>query len=281
MLQDTDRVSAFLEAIVSSVREGFRVVELGGGTGILSYFAARQGAEVVCVERNPDLVRAARRFLENNLSRVEFERVSVIHADAFNYTPDQPVDVVICEMLHTAMLREKQLEMIHSFKQRYIAAVGEPLPEFIPAASRLFVQPVEQSFDFFDYHAPVPMFQPAATSNDRTKPLAEPVLYSMIGYDGPIPLSFSWDSDVKIDHSGRFNALRFLTQNFLAFDVAQQRAIPWSNQFLVLPVEHALDVAPGQHLRVQFQYEAGQSLETLQQSIRCAVAMRPDARKSA
>jgi predicted RNA methylase len=58
------------------------------------------------------------------------------------------VDVVICEMLHSAMLREKQLAVIHSFKQRYQAKFGDRLPGFIPTATRLFVQPVEQSFVF-------------------------------------------------------------------------------------------------------------------------------------
>jgi hypothetical protein len=47
------------------------------------------------------------------------EKVEVIHADAFEYLPPEPVDVVICEMIHVGMLREKQVEVIESFKRRY------------------------------------------------------------------------------------------------------------------------------------------------------------------
>jgi predicted O-methyltransferase YrrM len=67
MLQDENRVTAFRQAIELTVREGMRVLELGGGTGIFSYFAARRGGQVICVERNPELVRLSRQFLADNL----------------------------------------------------------------------------------------------------------------------------------------------------------------------------------------------------------------------
>lgn len=66
MLQDTDRANTFRDAIELIVRPGMHVVELGGGTGILSSFAARQGARVTCVERNPELVSCGRRFIRDN-----------------------------------------------------------------------------------------------------------------------------------------------------------------------------------------------------------------------
>ena len=43
-----------------------RVIELGGGTGVLSFFAAQKAAKVYCVEYNPDMVREARKFLAMN-----------------------------------------------------------------------------------------------------------------------------------------------------------------------------------------------------------------------
>lgn len=277
MLQDDDRVSAFQQAIAATVTPGAKVVELGGGTGILSYFAAQQGADVVCVERNPELVDAARRFLADNA--VE-DHVTVVQADAFEFVPDHPVDVVVCEMLHTAMLREKQLEVIHAFKKRYIARWGGPLPTFVPMASRLFVQPVEQSFDFFGYQAPIPMFQPAAAEHPRTKSLADPIVYETVLYDEQIPLRLAWDGLIRVEHAGQLNALRFLTQNILSIDVEQQISVPWSNQFLVLPVEPVTAIA-GQSLRIQFDYSAGQSLAALQTSIRCEIVEPVSRRKAA
>ncbi|TWU42039.1 hypothetical protein Poly41_03350 [Novipirellula artificiosorum] len=66
MLQDEERVGAFKAAIDLLVRPGMHVVELGGGTGILSSFAARRGAHVTCVERNSELVDCSRRLLDQN-----------------------------------------------------------------------------------------------------------------------------------------------------------------------------------------------------------------------
>jgi protein arginine N-methyltransferase 1 len=134
-----------------------KVLELGGGTGVLSFFAAQQADKVYCVEFNPDMVREARKFLAMNPNG---HKVEVIHADAFDYLPPEPVDVVICEMIHVAMLREKQVEVIEAFKRRYLARFGGPLPIFLPEAVVMAVQPLQQEYDFEGFHAPIVQFQP-------------------------------------------------------------------------------------------------------------------------
>lgn len=96
MLRDRARMSGFRRAIAAAVFPGAKVLEFGGGTGVLSFFAAQQAGHVWCVERNPELVNEARRLLPRNPST---ERIEVIHGDAFEYLPPEPVDVVICEML--------------------------------------------------------------------------------------------------------------------------------------------------------------------------------------
>src|SRR4051812_623552 len=116
MLMDENRMGSFRQAIDYAVRPGMKVLELGGGTGVLSCFAAAKASKVWWVDFNPDLVREARRILALN---PDGHKVEVIHADAFEYLPPEPVDLVICEMIHAAMLREKQVEMIEAFKQRY------------------------------------------------------------------------------------------------------------------------------------------------------------------
>lgn len=266
MLQDEDRVGAFLEAIRLAVKPGMRVLELGGGTGILSSFAAKQGAQVSCVERNVQLVETARRLLrENGLE----DRVEVIHQDAFAYLPSEPVDVVICEMLHVAMLREKQLTVIDSFKRRYLRAFGETatLPRFLPEASMLMAQAVEHSFDFSGYWAPIPVFHAPTLHNERTRELSPLKCYADIAYEHPFPTHFQCAERMVIEQPGLVTALRFVTQNVVAVDVDQQRAVTWPNQCLVLPLESPRQVEAGQELRVDFSYAAGDALDSLAASL--------------
>lgn len=151
MLNDTARMRGFKTALELAVWPGARVLELGGGTGVLSFFAARSAAKVWCVERNPELARMARATLALNPNG---HKVEVVEADAFDYLPPEPVDVVVCEMIHVAMLREQQLPVISAFKERYLRKFGGPLPAFVPEALIQAVQPVQQSFDFEGYHAP-------------------------------------------------------------------------------------------------------------------------------
>src|SRR3569832_1492856 len=149
MLNDTVRMRGFKAAIEHAVQPGMRVLELGGGTGVLSFFAAQKAQKVYCVERNPELVRSARANLARN---VNGHRVDVIEADAFDYLPPEPVDVVICEMIHVAMLREQQIPVIESFRRRGRGGGGGPRPRGGPGARGRAGQPVQQSFEFEGYN---------------------------------------------------------------------------------------------------------------------------------
>ncbi len=279
MLQDEDRVGAFRDAINLTVRAGMHVVELGSGTGILSSFAARRGARVTCVERNPELVETSRRFLDvNGLS----SQVTVVQADAAEYVPSEPVDVVVCEMLHVGLLREKQSEVIAAFKRNYLHAMRErthgpvPLPLFVPEVSILMVQLVEQSFDFAGYHAPVPMFQQPTANQTRTIELSDLHPYSNLAYAERIPNRFAVSMPMQLRTGGHLNAIRLVTQNVLAIDEPAQHAITWANQCLVLPLEKQFDCDAGTTLNVEFDYAAGGAIEDLCQTLRVEVANTAD-----
>ncbi|MBY0575114.1 MAG: methyltransferase domain-containing protein [Gallionellaceae bacterium] len=260
MLADQARMDAFREAIAVAVPPNSRVLELGGGTGILSFFAAQHAAKVWCVEINPDLVREARRILALNTGG---ERVEMIEADAFDYLPPEPVDVVICEMVHVGMLREKQIPVIESFKRRYQEKFGGMLPRFVPEGFIQAVQPVQQSFDFDGYYAPIPFFQQPTAQQPRTEDLGNPVAYQLSCYDGVLPATCSWQGAITIERSGQLNALRFITKNLLAIDEAKQRTIDWFSQYLVVPLPEPLMVEAGQQVTVSFAYQPGDPISAL------------------
>jgi len=265
MLQDEDRVGAFRAAIELVVKPGMHVVELGGGTGILSSFAARQGARVSCVERNPELVSCAQQFVQTNGLA---EQIDVIEADAAHYVPDHPVDVVVCEMLHVGLLREKQAQVITAFKRNYRRTYGTKLPVFVPETSILMAQPVQHSFDFAGYHAPVPMFQAPLLEQSRTIELALLSTYANIAYDESIPTTFDVHQSLVASGSGTVNAIRLITQNVLAIDMDAEKAITWPNQCLVIPIESPFETHQGENVEMKFAYQVGDSVERLTKTIR-------------
>jgi len=265
MLMDQNRMHSFKSAIHYAVFPGAKVLELGGGTGVLSFFAADKAEKVYCVEFNPDMVREARRFLALNPNG---HKVEVIHADAFEYLPPEPVDIVICEMIHVGMLREKQVEVIESFKRRYLARFGGPLPVFLPEAVIMAAQPLQQEYDFEGFYAPIVQFQETTVKYPGTVELAQPVVYSVLDFNEPVDGLIAWEGSFVVEKGGNLNAMRFITKNILA--VVQERAstIDWLNHYMTLPLAKPLDVVAGDVVHVAFQYRAGGSIPSLQASIR-------------
>ncbi|MGJ9416426.1 methyltransferase domain-containing protein [Massilia sp. CMS3.1] len=269
MLMDQNRMNAFQAAIAHAVRPGMKVLELGGGTGVLSYFAAQQADKVYCVEFNPDLVIEARRFLAMNPNG---QKVEVIHADAFEYLPPEPVDVVICEMIHVAMLREKQVAVIEAFKERYLARFGGPLPIFMPEAVVMAVQPLQQDYNFHGFHAPIVQFQDTTVAWPGTLELAQPAVYSVLDFAEATGSLIAWRGSFTVEQDGTLNALRFVTKNVLAIVQERGTTIDWLNHYMTLPLVKSLDVVAGDVVNVAFQYRAGASIPSLQASIRATLA---------
>jgi len=261
MLCDPYRMKGFNAAIDYLVKPGATVLELGGGTGVLSFFAAQNARKVYCVEFNPELVEKSRLLLQKNRNG---NRVEVIHANAFEYLPPEPVDVVICEMLHVGLLREKQMEVIDAFKKRYKSAFElAPMPIFTPMISIQAIQPVYYDFHFDGYYAPIVQFQDQYSANPRTLELGEPVIYHQIVYEDPYELSCKWDGAVPITVEGKLNALRFITKNVLAAVPDTQSIIEWYNQYLIQPLESEIQVRPGQQVNISIDYLAGAPLSAL------------------
>lgn len=264
MLLDKQRMEGFKLAIESTVKEGSKVLELGCGTGVLSWFAAQKAARVWAVERNPEMVAAAENFLSNNLNG---NKVQVIEGDATEYVPDEPVDVVICEMLHSAMLREKQISVIEAFKGNYKGKFGDKLPIFIPDTTFLAVQAVEQDFTFSGYKAPIPVFEPPTAPMGKTKELALPYIYSSCEYKKPLPKHFVCSQEVEISAAGEVNAVRFITKNILSVILAENRTVDWHNFYMILPVSNPFSAVPGDKVKISFSYTAECELQDLTKNL--------------
>lgn len=264
MLEDEARMTGFKAALNYLIPDGGKVLDMGAGTGVLSFLAAQKAVKVYSVERQADLVECARDLLTKNGCG---DRVELVQGDARDYLPPEPVDVVVCEMLHSALLREKQLEVIQSFKQRYREKFGEKLPVFIPNASILGVEPVSADFCFQGYHAPIAFFEDPGALSTRYLSLGEGKPYAILEYQAENAKKLSFNGVLPIKTDGSFNALRFITKNILAMNIEEASTIEWMNMNLILPIKQPIDAKAGDQFQVLFNYDAGGEISSLISSI--------------
>ena len=269
ILMDNARMKGFRDAILRFLPEGGKALVLGGGAGASPFYAAQKAAHVWCVESNAALAASARKLMEINGCA---DRVEIIEADPAEFVPPEEVDVVVCEMLHAALLRERQIQVVNAFKNNYRGRFPEKLPAFVPEATFLAVQAVEQVFTFNGYAAPVPMLFNPLLNQDTTKQLSEPAVYSLLRYHQELSEKMSWKGALSINNSGTLNALRFVTKNVLAIDLEKNSTVDWHNLYLVLPLARPLPVTKGDEIAVHFEYTAGGEVSELCSSINVAPA---------
>ncbi|WP_433209600.1 methyltransferase domain-containing protein [Dactylosporangium sp. CS-047395] len=267
LLTDERRMKAFADAIERAVRPGMHVLDLGAGTGVLSYFAARAGAVVTAIEREPRVFATARAALRSAVG----DAVRIVHADARDYLPEEPVDLVLCEMLHVGLLRERQVEVMGAFKRRYLHHVGGPLPRFLPEACVQAVQPVEQDFTYMGYTVPAPVFQLPESRQPRTVEAAPPQVFQQFFWTEPLPARCAADLTFVAERPAVVNAVRLITKNLLTLTYEPSGSVDWTMNYLVVPVSEPVEVLTGDEVRVRFAYAPGDEIPALTDDLRVSV----------
>jgi protein arginine N-methyltransferase 1 len=128
MLADRRRTNAFKAAISQCIKPGDRVVDIGAGTGILSLFACRAGAEKVYAIESTAMVSLARKFAEENGYA---DRVSFIHAHSLEARLPEKVDAVVSETLGHGGLEENILGSLLNARTRFLKPGGIIIPRRI------------------------------------------------------------------------------------------------------------------------------------------------------
>jgi protein-L-isoaspartate O-methyltransferase len=131
-LYDIVRTQKLIQGIVKQMKriklnnnEVFHVIEAGGGTGILAIVAALMGGTVSLLEINPETKHQTELFVKHlGLDK----KITVYLADAETYIPKRPIDMIICECLHTGLALEPQIQILHNLGN-YLKPDGKVIPE--------------------------------------------------------------------------------------------------------------------------------------------------------
>lgn len=146
MLADVDRAKRYRAAIVAAVRDFVQaegrspvVLDVGCGTGLLSWLAIEAGAaKVYAADTNPDVLALAKTNLGRSWPKDKFEAVLV--------TPNQipagvpKVDMLVSEILGTLINSEDALKYVGMYMRAKLRTFGEAGHERVYVIPRMATQ---------------------------------------------------------------------------------------------------------------------------------------------
>ncbi|MEB3245707.1 MAG: 50S ribosomal protein L11 methyltransferase [Vampirovibrionales bacterium] len=129
MMKDHVRMVAYQRAIERNVTPETVAMDLGCGTGILSLFAARAGAQkVYAIERQSHICMLAEQIANNNGYGEQIEFIdgasNLIKADRLTPKPD----LMIAEIIGNGILEENIIEFTLDARERFLKPGGKLLP---------------------------------------------------------------------------------------------------------------------------------------------------------
>ncbi len=141
MITDPVRMGAWREAIQRTVKAGDVVVDIGAGTGVLSFLACAAGARRVYAVEQEDIIEVARESAGK--SGMDGRIVFVTEPSLETELPE-PADVVLADVFGAFGLDGNLLATMIDARQRFLRPGGR----LLPYATELFCAPVELA-DFY------------------------------------------------------------------------------------------------------------------------------------
>ncbi len=129
MLRDYVRMAAYRRAIENSVKPDTIALDLGCGSGILSFFTARAGAKkVYALERRPDVIYMAEELAKANglAEQIEFIEGASSHISEAKFQPKP--NLLVAEILGNGILEEHVLEFTLDARRRFLAPDARMIP---------------------------------------------------------------------------------------------------------------------------------------------------------
>lgn len=135
MLADKARVDAYHNAILKYVNEDDVVIDLGAGTGILSFFASlKRPKQIYAIEHSKKMVTAAQVTADCN----QITNITFLNMNSKNLILEEKVDVILQEQMGPFLFDENMVENVVDLRDRLLKKGGK----ILPSTFELFIEPV-------------------------------------------------------------------------------------------------------------------------------------------
>ena len=227
MMTDRHRMAPLEAAIRSVVKVGHTVVDLGAGTGVLTFLALKAGAAHVYAIERSSMIEVARRVARAN--GVD-HRITFLHADARSVTPPHRVDGLIGDVRGVLPLLEDNIDLFETVRERWLKPGGYT----VPLADEIIVAPVSAvkpraSIDGWNQPRQEADYEPAAeiaangflrVTFDPADVLAEGRPLGGVRYDGSNPRKLSMKASFIMSRAGSLTGLGMWFRGTLAPDIS-------------------------------------------------------------
>ncbi|MDQ3194057.1 MAG: methyltransferase domain-containing protein [Bacteroidota bacterium] len=135
MLADKSRMDTYHEAITRYVNKDDIVIDLGTGTGILSFFAAKKSPRKIYAIDHGKIIESAKKIaVHNKISNIEF-----VNANSRSFSIKEKADIIIHEQIGALLFDEHMIENILDLRDRLLKKGGK----ILPGKYEVFLAPVK------------------------------------------------------------------------------------------------------------------------------------------
>lgn len=263
LLKDYERLTVFYEAINDYYKKHINhydmdsdvkkleniIFDIGCGSGILSFFASKYFKNIMAIDIDSKIIDYAKKSFENinNSDNIKFHC-----GDALNNVFQEKADLIICEMLDTALIDEEEAPVLN-YLSKYLKDNGEIIPKgVINIAEPIFMERnnIHYEDDFY---------------NPNYEILGNYVKFSEFDFLNLIDTEFKTTLEFRINNDSKVNGIKITT-----FTKLNQNIIcgptPMMNPPLLIPVK-GRNVKKGEKVKISLEYIMGGGLKTIKTSI--------------
>lgn len=135
MLADTVRIDSYAQALAKYVTETDVVLDLGTGTGILSFLAAQHHPKKLYAVDHGEMIETAKLVAAHN----GFTNITFIKAPIQRVSLVEKADILVQEQMGSWLFNEGMIESILDARDRLLKVGGK----ILPGQFELFIEPIQ------------------------------------------------------------------------------------------------------------------------------------------